>query len=268
MKYQIKQLPIFIGIIMLCAPNAYAACNWTHGSLGQTIESTSDRLKLYSECKQDCQHLENELHKTTSMMNGAAECGPSVYNAKNKRMVEFFDSRFQLIRNVKTGKAIRKAPAVTKAVATKPVVVPKPAVVKPTPAKSPETTMNISPEAYQKLWLEDDILSQGAQIAPSQQVKTEQVQVTKKQARVVQTQTAQVQAAQAQAARQQLAQQKQKQAHIQLQNQRNAEIRKRKILLVQHQERIRLKQLQFERARALHLAKQKARLQRLARMQN
>lgn len=258
MKNHIKHLSIFISIIMLGVPNAYAACNWTHGSLGQTIESTSDRLQLYSTCKQDCQHLENELYKTTSMMNGAIQCGPSVYNAKNKRMVEFFHSRFQLIRKMKTGKAISKA-TVTAAVA-KPTVASaaKPVVIKPTPAKAPETRMNISPQAYQKLWLEDEALSQGAQIAPSQQVKTGQQKAPQRQ----------VQAAQRQAAQQQLAQQqKQKQAHIQLQNQRNAEARKRKILLAQHQERIRQKQLQFERARTLHIAKQKARVQRLAKAQ-
>lgn len=286
MKYQIKQLSIFIGIIMLGAPNAYAACNWTHGSLGQTIESTSDRLKLYSECKNDCQQLENELHKTTTLMNGAVECGPSVYNAKNKRMVEFFDSRFQLIRNVKTGKPIRKAPATTTvAIAPKPVVAaaPKPVVIKPTPVKAPETVMNISSEAFQELWLEDGVRGQGAQIAPSQQVKTVQPRVSRQQvqaaqaqaarARAVQAQAAQAKAAQARAVQaqaaqsratsQQLAQQqKHKQAHIALQNKREAEARKRKILLIQHQERIRQKQLQFERARALHIAKQKARQQR------
>jgi hypothetical protein len=143
--------------------------------------------------------------------------------------------------------------------------------------------MNISSEAFQELWLEDGVRGQGAQIAPSQQVKTVQPRVSRQQvqaaevqaarARAVQAQVAQARAVQAQAAQaratsQQLAQQqKHKQAHIALQNKRDAEARKRKILLIQHQERIRQKQLQFERARVLHIAKQKARQQRLTNTQ-
>ncbi|RVU86594.1 hypothetical protein EOL70_03870 [Leucothrix sargassi] len=325
MQYQIKTL-VLLASLGFISSTAHAGCEWTHGSLGQTIQSTSERLKLYSECKKDCGQLGAGLNTTIGLMNTASECGANVLTAKNSQMIEFFNRRFQLIRKLKNGQVFNTEPT----------------PVKPVVIEARETKMTIPSDAYQELWSDDGARANSApqpiqipeqtyqpasvvaqpspqaleaerlqaQRLQQQRIQAQQAQQQAQQQRMqaqqaqqlqarqqAQYQAQQLQAQRQQAQRQQqqaleaqqraqaerarelhLAQQRrveqqrqlqlQRQAQIELQNKRNAEARKRQILLIQHEERIRQKHLQHKRARALHIAKQKARQQQLQRAQN
>ncbi|PWQ97492.1 hypothetical protein [Leucothrix arctica] len=252
MKYQINKVVLFSAITIAATSNVYAGCEWTNGSLGQTVETTSVRLKQYSECKTDCKQLETGLNSTISLMNTASECGAGVLTAKNQQMVEFFNRRFKLIRKLKTGQSYTIATTTSK----------------PVQAVTRETKMNISSGSYQALWSDDNQQNAAPAAAPSP-VQTDNTGDTimaippdAYQALWVDDNNAN----QRQAQQRQL--QLQKQAQIRQQNLRNAEARKRQIILAQQQERVRQKQLQHQRARAIYLAQQKARQQQLARARN
>lgn len=259
MKYQLNKLIIVSAITLVTASSAYAGCEWTNGSLGQTVKSTSDRLKRYSECKTNCKQLEIGLSNTISLMNTSSECGADVLTPKNSQMVEFFDRRFKLIRKLKSGSShtFDLTPS------------------EPLRVSTYQTEITATPETYKPLLL-DNVRKQELPISPSPivQQNVTQHQASLRQQRIQQEQLKQedrvrkIELAYQQHIAKQRQIQKQKQALIHLQNKRNAEARKRRIQLVQHQERIRKKQLQQKRARVLHLAKQKARQQRQARAKN
>jgi hypothetical protein len=287
MKYQINKVVLLSAITIATTSTAYAGCEWTNGSLGQTVEMTSKRLKLYSECKTDCKQLETGLNNTISLMNTASECGAGVLTAKNSQMVEFFNRRFKLIRKLKTGQSYTISTTTSKPVqATNRETQmnissgsyqalwtddkPRAATAAPQPVQiqSGETRMDIAPDAYQALWLDDDNSTQRSQAQRQQQQAIARQKQALQAAKAREIQLAQQRQNEQQRQAHLRKVQLQKQAQIQLQNQRNAEARKRQIILAQQQERVRQKQLQHQRARALHIAKLKARQQQFDRANN
>ncbi|PID46966.1 MAG: hypothetical protein CSB47_01340 [Proteobacteria bacterium] len=170
MKTQIKHTATIAAILMVgFSTTALADCQWTHGSLGVTIQATSDRLKQYATCEKNCHQLEVELTKTIDLMNTAYRCPPGVLTAKNRQMIDFFNSRFKLIKKQKQGRSAWQQPkpaTVTTTAPTKPTHT-KPVVAAPA-SKPPQTKMQISGDAYQALWLEDDSPAARPQRVPAQ----------------------------------------------------------------------------------------------------
>ena len=193
MKIIIKQLAITATILaVITSSQVFASCQWTHGSLGETFQSTKDRMKRYAVCKDMalCGRLETELNETISLMQTASECGPNVLTPDDQYMIGFFNSRFKLIKKQKiaylgTKVAISPAPAPAPAMIAWDVVEasPEPEIkIQSEPLADfwedqliEETLKQNSPNRYASIDTQEQPLPTPVQL-PSQPNKTESVQ--------------------------------------------------------------------------------------------
>jgi len=232
--------------IATATSNALANCQWTHGSIGQTIQSTSDRLKQYAKCntKHTCQALESELSQTVSLMKTATRsCGAHVLTAENQSMIGFFDSRFNLIRKQKStyqGTKVAQTPAPT------PIRIPH-----ESKSAVPQTKMAIPPVAYEELW-EDELIEKTAKqliphrlAAPKPQARTPHNPAHVQQQRLIK---------------------QRKQLLIQQNKIRLEHARQRRLQHIFNQKRLLQKQLQQQRAKVIRLNRQRVQKQRIARI--
>ena len=262
MKHQIKRLFIASACLVfsVAAKANNTSCEWSHAAaLTQDVQTAQDLLTSYGTCKTDCQDLEAKLNSRVNYMGSASACAPHINNRNNREMISFIGSRFNLIKKQKHGYnsfQVAKKPQAAPQVAARPSTPPPAPVVisQRPPVSPPQTTMEISQEAYAALWL-DDVPSRAAP-APRQAARpTPQVANTQAAAQ------AKHQATQQQ--RQQI--QLRKQAKLQQIRLQEAYAKQRQLQIAQNQERQRQRMIEQKRAREAHWEKQRIRQQEMAR---
>lgn len=262
MKHQIKRLFIASACLVfsVTAKANNTSCGWSHAAaLTQDVQIAQDLLTSYGTCKTDCQDLEAKLNSRVNYMGSASACAPHINNRNNREMISFIGSRFNLIKKQKhsyNSLQVATKPQATPQTAVKPSAPPPaPVVINNRPqVTQQQTTMEISPEAYAALWLEDEA---PATVAPtSRQPSSPAPQVANTQA------AAQAKHQATQQQRQQL--QLRKQAQLQQKRLQEAYAKQRQLQIAQNQARQRQRLIEQQRIREAHWERQRIRQQALA----
>lgn len=257
MKHQIKRLFIVSACLLfsVAAKANNTNCQWSHAAaLTQDVQTAQDLLTSYGTCKTDCKDLEAKLNSRVNYMSSASACAPHINNRNNREMISFISSRFNLIKKQKHSynslQVAAKPQSAPQAAVRPSTPPPAPVVINNRPqATQPQTTMEISPEAYAALWLEDEA---PATAAPTPRQSPSPAMQAAAHAKHQATQQQ----------RQQL--QLRKQAQLQQKRLQEAYAKQRQLQIAQNQARQRQRLIEQQRIREAHWERQRIRQQALA----
>ena len=250
--------------LFLISNSAYAACQWDYlNQLNKDIKHAQDLLSDYSTCRNNCKALETGLNRSLIKMSKTSACGTHILTTSNVETINFIGGRFKLIQKQKTASTwasggsikptVQMAPPQTASQETL-IPVPEPAKV-----ALKQTRMMISKDAYNELW---DV-NKTVEIRQAVQQRTNQQKQVDLRARQQQENL--------KARKHYIAQQRLdkhlKTVLVRQEKNRLVKAKRRAIQDRLHKQRLIRQQFLKKRALAIRVNQQKARQQRLARIQ-